>query len=461
MRLHLPGGPRVQKALRIAGFVVFGFLAFVFALQLTFPYHRVKDQVEHALADKYDVSIGGVERGIIPGRMYLTSVRLVTRPSPADQARVDAIADKEEREKQQAQIVSSLFIKRLEVDVGFLPLLRGVIAVKLDAEVGSGRIHGKIQLAKGGLFALFKPGPLTRVVVDLSGENLPAVSLPMREALGLPMTGKLGFDVELDLPSEKAKTGKVATNWEKATGEIAFTCGAGCGFGPGKLKTKVKNARSQAFMGDGVDIGHIEVDSLVARIEIAKGMMEIKKWDAKSADGELYIDLAITLAPTFGESSVDGCLRFAGSEVLRKREPNTHTALTTTGADRNPQDNLFHIKLSGKFKELLRQRAYCGPDVAKLADDSAGGAPRPNLTVQPDDPVHKPATTFSPPPPPPPAEPPPPEPPADAPVQVPVPHRDTVDEFGRAGLNGNGNGNEPPPPPEDGSPPPVEEPQVH
>lgn len=373
-------GPRTRRVVRYLGFVLLALVTFVFALQLTFPYDRVKDKIVDALSSKYDVTIGSVDRGIIPGRLYFNAVTLRTRPAKAD------------------EVASTFYVERLEVDLGLLALIKGTASVRIDAKIATGHLKGKISLSKDA------------TSVDLEGVDLPAANLPMREAVGLPMSGKLEFSVDLTLPNEKSKTGKTAPDWTKAEGTISFECPTGCTLGDGKtkLKPKLKNARSQAFAGEGIDFGKINVDTLVSNITIKDGQLEMTKFEAKSSDGELHVDYSMTLAPEFGESNVAGCLRFKGSESLQKREPKTFAALTTTGASIGP-DNLFHIRLDGRFKEMKRLAQFCGPAVKNAnMDDPSGGNSRPNLTVQPPEdnlrgrtPIVTPAQVQPPPPPPP------------------------------------------------------------
>src|SRR6185369_8077016 len=59
-------GPRTRRVLRYTGMALLALVIFVFALQMTFPYNRVKDKIIEGLSDKYDVTIGGVERGFMP-----------------------------------------------------------------------------------------------------------------------------------------------------------------------------------------------------------------------------------------------------------------------------------------------------------------------------------------------------------------------------------------------------------
>jgi type II secretion system protein N len=358
--LRLPNfGPRTRKILRIAGYVFLALFTFVIALQLTFPYDRVRAKIEEALVEKYQVSIGGVERGWVPGRVYFKSVSLQTRPTkPEDQ-------------------VTSIYIERLGVDVDFLPLLRGAASVNLDVSIGSGRLRGNVTVSKGG------------TSVEVTGRDLQSQMLPMRDVIGLPMSGVLELDVDLDLPNEVQKSGKRVQSWQKAEGSIRLACPSGCTFGDGKtkLKTKLKNARSQAFAAEGIEFGKVNLKSLLARVEIKTGHLAVAEFEAPSDDGTLHVDFDMDLQPSFDDSMVNGCLRFNGSPSLLQREPKTFSAITATGAPLGP-DNLFHIKLTDKFKDMKRLGQPCGSAVSnKSMDNPSGGGSRPVLTVQPEDAV--------------------------------------------------------------------------
>lgn len=366
-------GPRARTVLRYVGIGILGLVTFVLALQLTFPYGRVKDKIVEVLSEKYDVTIGSVERGFKPGRLYLKAVSLRTRPTKAD------------------EVPSGFYIDKLEVDLGLFALIRGTASIDIDAKIVNGHIKGNIALSKG------------KTSVDIDGTDLAGDTLPMKELMGLPMTGTLDFGFKLDLPNEKSKSGKIAPDWTKAVGEIGFDCPSGCSIGDGKtkLRPKLKNARSAAFASEGIDFGKVNIDTMTARVAIKDGNLDLTKFEAKSPDGEIHVDYSMALAPEFGESTVAGCLRFKGSEALLKREPKTHAAISTTGAQLGP-DNLFHIRLDGKFKDMKRLAQTCGAAAKNVNMDdmnSGGTTPhaRPNLTVQPPD---EPLRNTAPPPPP-------------------------------------------------------------
>lgn len=376
MRFFSSLSPRVRKILRYVGIGFFAIIVFVFAFQMSFPYTRVKERLVDSLSDKYDVTIGDVERGFIPGRVYFNDVNIRTRPSSPTEP------------------VTTMLIKRLEVDVGILPLLHGTLRVYVDAKIGRGDLSATVWLPGFG-----KKG----VRFEAEGKDLPGTGLPMRAALGLPMTGTMNVSASLDLPNEVPKVGKPVPNWKAASGAFSIACPSGCTFGDGKTKLKplVKNAGQQAMVGEGIDFGQVNIDSLVAKAELKNGKLDVTKFDAKSKDGELYVDYSMTLDKEFGNSVVAGCLRFKGSDALLKREPKTFAAIQTTGAERRA-DGLFHIRLTDRFSIMKRLNQECGPNVKNTGNGenfNSGPAAPPHLTVMPDEPKPAPPAVNAPTPP--------------------------------------------------------------
>jgi len=398
-------GRRGMLVVRYVAIVLVALFAFTLALQATFPYDRVKDKVIESLAAQYDVTIGGVERGWKPGRVYFKAVSLRTRVTKPEET------------------ATTIFVDKLEVDLGLLSLIGMNISVDLEAKIGAGQIKGNITLPKLG-----KAG----VKVDIKGTDLPGASLPLRSALGLPMTGKLDFAVDLDLPVSKNKMGRTSTDWTKVDGSIDLSCPSGCTLGDGhtKLKPLLKNRTNQVMVGDGIDFGEVHISTLDVHAVFTPavgdaeahsssykpGKFEVKKFNLTSPDGELHVDYMMTMAPSLDDSVVAGCLRFKASDNLLKKEETkkTYAAISTTGAELR-SDGLFHIKLSDRFKDMKRLNLECGPNAAgsKVGNGEDFtphvGAPPHISTV----PLPEPKTASPPPPMPEPSAPPPPPPPAN------------------------------------------------
>jgi type II secretion system protein N len=402
-------GRRGTLVVRYVAIVLVALFAFTLALQATFPYDRMKDKIIESMSGQYDITIGGVERGWKPGKVYFKAVTLRTRVTKPDET------------------PTTFFIDKLEVNLGILALIRMNISVDLDAKIGAGRIKGNITLPKLG-----KAG----VKLDIAGTDLPGGSLPLRSALGLPMTGKLDFAVDLDLPVSKNKMGRTATDWTKADGTIDLSCPTGCTLGDGhtKLKPLLKNRTNQVMVGDGIDFGEVHISTLdvhavfTAAVGDADahsssykpGKFEVKKFNITSPDGELHVDYQMTMAPTLDDSVVAGCLRFKASDSLLKKEETkkTYAAISTTGAELR-SDGLFHIKLSDRFKDMKRLNLECGPNAAaSKVGNGEDFSPHPGIPSPPHI-TTQPLPEKAPPPPMP--EPPPPPPPSPSNTANPTP----------------------------------------
>lgn len=361
---------RGKPVLRYLGYLVVGLVSFAFALQATFPYGRVKDRLVSELSKRYDVVIGGVERGLVPGRMILTNVSLKTRPT------------------QPSQTPTLFYVRRLELDLALWPLLSRKAKLGIEATIGDGTLTGEVMMAKD------------RVALAFHSDGLPGAALPLKEVVSLPVIGKVALDLKFESPLVRN-----TVDWTKVAAHLQLECPAGCTVGDGKtkLRPQVKRQNQAEFVKDGIEFNKVNIDKLLARFEIKKGVAKVAKFEVSSKDGDLKVDFEAKLEKVLNESQVTGCLRFRPSKELEQRDYRTALQLKTTGAPLGP-DELFHIKLQGPLREVKRLGVVCG-EAAGAA--SPGGAVRPSLT--PAEPPPLPAA--APPPEPVPAAPPPAAPP--------------------------------------------------
>ena len=405
-------GPRTRKVLRYGGIALFGLVVFVFALQMSLPVERAKDKLIEALSPQFDIAIGSVERGFIPGRLYLKSVSLRTRPTKPEEP------------------VTTVFVDKLRVDVGLMALVSGNLVVDARAQIASGTLDAHIVLE--GLAPLASKG----IKVKVDGRDLPSDSLPAQLATnGLPMKGKIDVEGDLDIPKDKNKAGVVAFDWSKAEGSLELECPSNCSFGDGKSKWKpiVKNHSQQAMVSDGLEIEAIDVTKLDAKLEIKDAHAKVTKLEAISPDADLKFDFDMKLMPSLDDSIVTGCVRFKINDTLYKRKPKAEGAFRNTGAELR-SDGYFHIKLADTWRDMKRLNAECGPN-AKPDGGNSEGAPGfspngarpaapPRLTVMPEGS----------------ATPPPPIAPVARPAEAPTP---TMGSGSGSAGSGSGSGNPP------------------
>ena len=333
--MAVPLSSRLRGASTIIGYVAFALFVFVMSLQLTFPYDRVKDKLIETLAPSYDVTVGSVEHGIMPGKMILKNVTLRSRPTKAD------------------EVASVTVLDRVDVKVGIFALLRGAASIDLKIAIGSGVLDGNISVGK------------TETKIDLTATGIAATRLgPLQDALGLPILGKLNMHVGLDIPPADVR---------KVTGQISFSCVGGCVLGDGKATFKPpmpQNPRNGGMMKDGIsEFGPVTIDKLNAVVDIKNGSAEITKWEFASLDGDLQLAMKLRLGKTLRESDTDGCIRYASSPALLKKNAKTGNAITLMGGAMDPQ-GLFDIKLSGRFSDQMIRRPTVCSNAATDGTDS-------------------------------------------------------------------------------------------
>jgi hypothetical protein len=166
-----------------------------------------------------------------------------------------------------------------------------------------------------------------------------------RWLLGIPMRGMAEVDIEVAAPIENG-----VTKYSKAHGTIAMGCATGCVLGDDKAKLDLGPDMQ-------VELGHLDFDKLALKMTVDNGHAKVTKWTLESGDLKLALDLDITLADNFSESKIDGCVRFAPTEGLMKRQPKTHALISTTGA--NMVGDMFAIRLGGTIGGTKRLAQAC------------------------------------------------------------------------------------------------------
>ncbi|MBK9070927.1 MAG: type II secretion system protein GspN [Myxococcales bacterium] len=334
-------------------------ISMVFFLQWTFPYDRVKDRVVDALSAKYNVTVGSVHRGFLPGRMSLRKVALESRPSKV------------------GEVPRVIFIDRIDLQVGMFAAITGNLDLGFDVAMGGGTIEGNVELSKAA------------VEVTLDGRGVPMVSVPgLAEAVGLPVGGKLNTKVALHMPY--TTKGKRAIDIPKMSGVITLACVVGCTVGDGVARVKPganANSKNAIFGADGIVVPQLTINSFSLALAFDKGHAKVKSFELVSADGDADIELDIALAPEFPASEVKGCIKFKLSPELKAREEKFGNiqAFIGTPIDKEGYNN---IELFRTVRQMGRRPAEACS--AASLDDDDRDAPQTQPTrppVRPDLPL--------------------------------------------------------------------------
>jgi hypothetical protein len=184
--------------------------------------------------------------------------------------------------------------------------------------------------------------------ISVHQREVPLAEMPMgRWLIGIPMHGMAEVDIDVEAPI----VGGTA-RYSKAHGTIAMGCATGCTIGNDKAKIDFAPDMQLEF-------GHLTFDKFDMRMTVGNGHAKLDHWAVESPDLKLTIDLDITLADDFSQSTVDGCVRFAAGAGLADRQPKTATVISLTGANLD-RDNLYSIKISGTIGATKRLAQACG-----------------------------------------------------------------------------------------------------
>ncbi len=337
-------GRRGLLALKIAGYAFLALVTFVYAIHLTFPYDRVRDKLVESLSSKYDVTISGVERSLVPGRFALTGVTLASRPAAAGQP------------------ITTMYFKRVELDLKLLPLLGKRLVAGLDISTGQGTIIGTVE----------QDG--TTTIANFTLRHVPLATLPgISDAVGLPMDGNADGKVSLRLPKG---------DWTKAVGKFDLGCNVGCAVGDGvtKIYPKPQRPADAALYRDGLTVPKIDIQRFAIGIDVAKGVAGLRSFEFLSDAGKVEVDFDIKLARAIGNSMINGCLRYQCSAEFRLKYPGL-----CIGSPIVDEQGMLNVKLSGQVSKMRRLPQRCDTGGSGGGGgDSAGGRSRPTLENIPD-----------------------------------------------------------------------------
>jgi type II secretion system protein N len=315
----------------------FGLLVFLVAFYVFFPYHRVKDQVVAMAAQQnVDVEIGSA--GPIFGvGIAFHDILVANRPTDGSRP-------------------TRLRIDDARVSISPFARLMGEEAYSLSAGALGGDTDVDWEASKAR----------SRLVVktqEVSMSEIPGV----KEAINLPLGGKLGLNIDLTMPGQKAGA---------AEGTIRWTCGA-CVIGDGKSKLKVAG---NPMLAEGLSLPKLKLGDFTGRITFDKGVGKLQGVQAKSSDGELYIEGEVRLADPLPYSQVDLYIRFKLSDALLKSSDKLQLILQLIESMGKRPDGFYGLRLQGPISRLGQPQWL---KTSPFASTGAAPPPRPPSAGRP------------------------------------------------------------------------------
>ena len=375
---------RLGKVGSIAGFGLFVF-AIVFYVSL--PYVRFKDfMASQVAAFGYDMEAKHAGPSLGLG-MTLREVTLVSPASGTGKP-------------------TRILMDKVTLSMSLLSYVFGTKSYGVSAAVFGGDIAVKAKIGKNDT------NVQTRVrEIDLA--ELPWV----KNAINLPLAGKLDLTMDIGLPKQRLS---------EAKGTLTWTCTA-CAVGDGKAKLTIA---SNPLLAEGLGLPKIRLGDFPGKVAIDKGVGRLQGVQLKSQDLEVVVEGEIHLAQPIATSHVDLYVRFKLSDSLLRSSEKLRTIMDFTAQLGKRPDGFLGFRATGTFQNMSSvQWLKTSPFVSTTAPakpappvrGAAGAPPSPAPPPAPAPPAGLPPAPAPPPaaPPPPPAvqdpPPPPPAPPAPAP----------------------------------------------
>ena len=342
---------RQSKLLKWIGYPLLAIVTLLLTITYSFPYSRVESQIAAALAPDYEVSIASIGPTLVPGGVVIDTMMIESRPDDGEDPAV-------------------LVVDRLKARVGFLRLLTGAVKADVDVRIGDGRLRGSARYGRSGLDA------------RLRTSDLPLERLPMKSAVGLPMTGGLEVDVSLTLPEMR---------FSAARGSLSLSCER-CTIGDGETQIRPRAqpgraGRGNLFAQGGLTVPQINLGTMRGEIEIRDGHGRIEELSAVSPDGELYVTGELEFADPVMQSRLPGCIRFRLSEEFAEREGAFGNTNLWMPERARQADGFYAVPTEGTFATFKwNPRRTCD------GLSATGGEPvaqerrsRPSITLRPDE----------------------------------------------------------------------------
>jgi type II secretion system protein N len=338
---ELMRAPRWFKTVAYPSWFLF---CFVGSLYLTFPMHLVKEPI-----------VTGLEGALGKGKQGRHGVDPKVSIGKMSPYRLSGVS----LERVQLQLGSTdpdpgptVDIDELNVRVGLFSLLFNAPTISFDVELYEGTIAGEVELKGlskgkgdkvedaflGHTFAVLggQVGGASVVDVEVEGIDLGRAP-PVVEKVGVPVTGKLGGVVQLELGETPTKDAK---------GEIDLAI-KGVTLGPGELKIPLPG------LTGGLTLPLIDSGDLVAKAEVKEGKGTFEKLGLTGSDFSADIEGDLRIARKVDSSRLNASGWFKISEQFLEKNGKFKTIIDLASPLKRARDDdgRYHFDLRGSVKK--------------------------------------------------------------------------------------------------------------
>lgn len=259
--------PILKPWQRRLAYGLFAALAFLFALQRTFPSEAVKERlVLAAAAQGWQLSMDDIGPGGFPG-VHATGVTL------------------------EAQDGARVLVDELDASLRLWPLLLGRRGVSFDAKLYDGRVKGIAEEGHG----------TSRLALEASGIDL-ARAAALKKASGLDVAGTLSADVDLTLDGRDAS---------KSSGHADV-----------QVRRAALNGGTLQLpsMGGGLTLPRMALGAVTGHVVLKDGKASVERLEVRGEDVEASTDnLYCVLQPRLEYAPLYGAARVKLADAFFRR----------------------------------------------------------------------------------------------------------------------------------------------
>jgi len=279
---------------------------------------------------------------------------------------------------------STLRAEEVKVRVAFFSLFSTAKDMTFSAKALGGTIEGSVtHKPTAAKETPDKPGakkdPMSRFdrtfKIELEGLTLNDIA-PLRDAIGVPVTGSLKGTIDLTLEQSRADhaNGTIALDIEGFClpgDKSPKACPTGDPEKEGKVHFKVP-ALKAVFGNDDFPLPPVKIGNVPIQVAVKNGVARFEKMEAKGGDVDMNIDGAITLKEQVNESDVSLGLRFKFNDSYKKKGESTAGLLMALESEPKLR--------AGKRPDGFYSLRVAGPMGGNLQVLSGGSSVTPHLS---------------------------------------------------------------------------------
>lgn len=219
------------------------------------------------------------------------------------------------------------------------------------------------------------------VEYTLVGSDVDLATLPARDWVGLPWSGRADVDARV-----RVALAGGALDWTTAAGALKLTCRA-CRIGDGVTDLPLPPGREDRLGLDRLPFGSVTFELVEIEAKIGAGGVEITRWSVASPDVVVVVTGKLAFAPRLADAQVEACVRYKPTPAFAERDPRTADVLILTGAPK-AADGMYNLRVAGPYGEPRRLAQICdgSEPIRPLAVEPPPPAPDPDPNPTPADP---------------------------------------------------------------------------